>query len=231
MERYNGYNLRGKRYQEALVRPKRDPFQTLPDDLFSIFLLTSSLLALESPLFLSPHSSTGFLHDAQSQHLSIFPSRRYLNDSLQVTKRYVVRVCHRWNESATPFLYEHTQIHRVRDIERMFKTLALPFTGRARSDTISIFGHLARRLDISLPSGWDRPRWGGEDFLKLFRLTPNLTTVRTDYQVFKWIMADSLWKDTTLPNLGRVDLAESFKTPSPPGTSHCWIPTRTSGST
>ncbi|TEB39713.1 hypothetical protein FA13DRAFT_19355 [Coprinellus micaceus] len=98
----------------------------------------------------------------------------------------------------------------------MFKTLALPFTGRARSDTISIFGHLARRLDISLPSGWDRPRWGGEDFLKLFRLTPNLTTVRTDYQVFKWIMADSLWKDATLPNLGRVDLAESFKTPIPP---------------
>jgi hypothetical protein len=81
---------------------------------------------------------------------------------------------------------------------------------------------LTRRLDISLAGGRSFDRDGRISVLELFKLIPSLIVARMDYQAFRWIMSDFIWTrcrdgtDVFLPNLERIDLAESFLAPVPP---------------
>lgn len=115
-------------------------------------------------------------------------------------------------------MYEHLYLPRLRKIDAVLRSLELPFTIPGHEGSVTL-GHLARRLDITLPSD-SRGEWqeSGESVLMLLERTPNTLSVRLDWQALKGVLDPTTLEgggrfDKVLLSLESLDISETFRVP------------------
>jgi hypothetical protein len=130
-------------------------------------------IATHVPGILNVDDIDSEMHPQSAQH-----QRRLLKQSL-VTKRYLVRVCWKWNHLASRFLYHSILITRGRMLSSLYSTLANSIQGSQETDKgIQSLGWWTKRLDIALRDPGRYTPFEELDYLaKAIRCLPMLTIV------------------------------------------------------
>jgi len=84
------------------------------------------------------------------QALVRFPSLGFWSNVLQITRRYIVRVCKLWYYLAAPFLYQRVLLGRIRVVQPLLAGIERSLARNGDGDAGRPYPTLIRRLDIKM---------------------------------------------------------------------------------
>lgn len=136
---------------------------------------------------------------------------------VQVTKRYLVRVCKHWNSMATPYLYESLVLGRSKVLNKLCHALKVSDERGSSSDHVRPFGWWTKRLDVVMRDMSSESIGDELDCLsELVQRLPNLTILTfcaTAPQLLRVILPPALLQHLSRSNIQAISWRNNTLTP------------------